>query len=708
MSRRAQRPGPFRRLLPLALALLALPPGCGDDDGGGGGACAAGQIASCACADGAPGERACRADGAGYEACACRAPEPGCAAPVEASHPIEGARHVPTCSARVAYATNPPSSGDHYPQWAAFGSYREAVPAEFLVHNLEHGAVVIAHNCPGACPPADAACPGRCAAAVAEAEALAAAYGPDPRCAAPVRNRFVVTPMPTLDVPFAAAAWGHTLRAGCFDRAAFLRFAEAHYARGPEDVCADGIDPFAAGPPCPGLAPLPPRAPGGLASRVETADCVALTPARPGRPPGRGGRGGKPIGSAGGPGTPLAYPKPALGRRPKPRSPGARRARTRPEEAGPRAPGAPAPGPEEESAGRVGAVAILRKRLGRRLTQGAGATFSGTHGPPRRLGRFGPTRGARARPAGPPRPDYKQRRRYPNQMLQRDLERIARQLSQGVIGTLREASVEELAELFPAVGRLLRQAERGAAAAERDRGRERKRERDRRPAPPPARPSSVKRREAPAPKPALAGPLGSTYAASVEHALGQSPGGLRSEEIQARVMVGTRELRTILNALVGSGRVVRRGQARGTRYALAGDSFRDRAPAGPASADAEPAVDIELANALRARLADSAAPMTLAELEAASGRPRAELRPALDHLIKLNLATREGHGPASRYLLAPQGSPVVRRSADAGPPRVVRRPPKAKAWQPTLNLDAPGPNAHGDGPGEPSSPAAEG
>src|SRR5687768_3261855 len=81
-----------------------------------------------------------------------------------------------------------------------------------------------------------------------------------------------------------------------------------------------------------------------------------------------------------------------------------------------------------------------------------------------------PTRGARARPAGPPRPDYKQRRRYPKQMLQRDLERIARQLSQGVIATLREASVEELAEFFPAVGRLLRQAERGAAAAERDRG----------------------------------------------------------------------------------------------------------------------------------------------------------------------------------------------------------------------------------------------
>jgi hypothetical protein len=299
-------------------------------------------------------------------------------------------------------------------------------------------------------------------------------------------------------------------------------------------------------------------------------------------------------------------------------------------------------------------------------------------------------------------------------MLQRDLERIARQLSQGVIATLREASVEELADLFPSVGRLLRQVERGAAAAARGRERERERERVREPArraPPPGRGSS-KRREAPPPPTAsrrapaapMNNPLASTYAASVEHALGQTPGGLRSEEIQERVMVGTRELRLVLNALVNSGRVVRRGQARGTRYALAGDTFRERASAEPSIIDDEAPVDIELANALRARLADSVMPMTLAELEAASERPRNEVRPALNHLIKLNLATREGHGPASRYRLAPQGSPAARRSADAGgPPRVVRRPPKAKAWQPTLNLDAASaPNGH---EAEPTPPA---
>jgi hypothetical protein len=248
----------MRRLVPLA-ALLALAPfACGDDDDdddGGGAACVPGQAAGCACDGGAPGERTCLADGSGFGACACASPAPGCAAPVEAAPPVEGQAHVATCSARIAYQTNPPSSGNHYPVWAAFGVYREPVPPEFFVHNLEHGAVVIAHNCPGACPPGDAECPGRCAAAVAEAEALAADFAPDPRCAPPVRNRLLVTPLPTLDVPFAAAAWGHTLRAGCFDRATFLRFAEAHYAAGPENICNDGRALFEGGPPCPDLPP---------------------------------------------------------------------------------------------------------------------------------------------------------------------------------------------------------------------------------------------------------------------------------------------------------------------------------------------------------------------------------------------------------------------------------------------------------------------
>jgi hypothetical protein len=51
-----------------------------------------------------------------------------------------------------------------------------------------------------------------------------------------------MTPDPKLDVPFAASAWGFTLRASCFDADAFRSFATKHNASGPEPLCGDGID----------------------------------------------------------------------------------------------------------------------------------------------------------------------------------------------------------------------------------------------------------------------------------------------------------------------------------------------------------------------------------------------------------------------------------------------------------------------------------
>jgi hypothetical protein len=41
------------------------------------------------------------------------------------------------------YNSVPPTSGPHRPDWADYGYYEEAVDAELLVHNLEHGDIVI-------------------------------------------------------------------------------------------------------------------------------------------------------------------------------------------------------------------------------------------------------------------------------------------------------------------------------------------------------------------------------------------------------------------------------------------------------------------------------------------------------------------------------------------------------------------------------------
>jgi Protein of unknown function (DUF3105) len=155
-----------------------------------------------------------------------------CGAVIEA-HAIEGANHVAVCS-HVTYATKPPSSGDHYPIWAAYRSYSSPIPDGFWVHNLEHGAVVLSYDCPSGCP-----------GDVAAAQSWIDSLPDDPQClpdAGGPRVRVIMTPDPNLDVAFAASAWGWTLRANCFDPAAFAAFAQAHYGQGPEVNCAEGQD----------------------------------------------------------------------------------------------------------------------------------------------------------------------------------------------------------------------------------------------------------------------------------------------------------------------------------------------------------------------------------------------------------------------------------------------------------------------------------
>jgi hypothetical protein len=145
-----------------------------------------------------------------------------------ASHPIEGAQHVPICSP-ITYATNPPSSGDHYPSWADYRTYDRPILRGFWVHSLEHGAVVITYNCPGGC-----------SAEVAAAQAFIDGLPTD---CGPMARRVILTPDPDLDVRFAASAWGFTLRANCFDRDAFSSFFAAHYDHAPESICGGGTDP---------------------------------------------------------------------------------------------------------------------------------------------------------------------------------------------------------------------------------------------------------------------------------------------------------------------------------------------------------------------------------------------------------------------------------------------------------------------------------
>lgn len=161
-------------------------------------------------------------------------PVPGCTVTTEDAVDASVRNHIPVCSA-VTYPHNPPMAGPHYPIWADFKIYDAPIPWGFLVHDLEHGAVVLVYN--SADP-----------AIVAGLQELYNTYPDDALCTAVGgRMRMVVVPDPDLDVPVAASAWGSHYKATCLDATSLRAFADAHYARAPEDECAAGADLSASG-----------------------------------------------------------------------------------------------------------------------------------------------------------------------------------------------------------------------------------------------------------------------------------------------------------------------------------------------------------------------------------------------------------------------------------------------------------------------------
>jgi uncharacterized protein DUF3105 len=140
--------------------------------------------------------------------------------------------HLVSCTPGVSFDTNPPSGGNHYGNWAAFQNYDFPVPPGFLVHSLEHGAVVFWYNCPEGC-----------ADEVAEVEDFIDSLPEDPLCEAEgqgVPRRAILVPYPELESRWAASAWGWTLNAECFDDGAFGDFYAARTGRGREALCLPG------------------------------------------------------------------------------------------------------------------------------------------------------------------------------------------------------------------------------------------------------------------------------------------------------------------------------------------------------------------------------------------------------------------------------------------------------------------------------------
>jgi hypothetical protein len=140
----------------------------------------------------------------------------GCAAIVGEGFCSEGAVHVPEGS-EIEWMNNPPHSGNHYPSWETKGEHAQPVARGNWVHNLEHGWIVLTHNCPADCE--------------AEIEVLRAVIEMRPNAS------ILMTADPLLDGPrFAAISWTWVHEFDAADLDELLCFVDQHHDHAPESV----------------------------------------------------------------------------------------------------------------------------------------------------------------------------------------------------------------------------------------------------------------------------------------------------------------------------------------------------------------------------------------------------------------------------------------------------------------------------------------
>ncbi len=136
--------------------------------------------------------------------------------------PDLGQQHVEVGTS-VAYNSNPPTSGPHYPYPAGWGIYKNPPADEFLVHNLEHGGVIISYN--------PEQINGRELAQLQEQARSLSNFNP----------RVILTPRSNLDTAIALTAWNYLQKLDRYDSTAVKVFYATHIARGPE--CQEGLCP---------------------------------------------------------------------------------------------------------------------------------------------------------------------------------------------------------------------------------------------------------------------------------------------------------------------------------------------------------------------------------------------------------------------------------------------------------------------------------
>ena len=136
-------------------------------------------------------------------------------------HPDQGQKHLQPGEQHDPYNSDLPSSGPHNPAPAPWGSKDSELPDETLVHNLEHGGIVIAYK-PDL--PAD------------DLKQLKGLFAQLPPSSQFNEVKAVLVPRAGNTHPIQLAAWTYTLNLDQFDAAKIKQFYEGHLDKGPELV----------------------------------------------------------------------------------------------------------------------------------------------------------------------------------------------------------------------------------------------------------------------------------------------------------------------------------------------------------------------------------------------------------------------------------------------------------------------------------------
>ena len=136
--------------------------------------------------------------------------------------PPMGRQHVLKLKKSFKYNSFPPTSGPHYPQPAIWNVYDQPVEQYRLIHNLEHGGVIVQYGDK---------------VSQAQVSGVVAWYSADP-------NGIVVAPLPALGGKIALTAWTHLMTCSKgFDEKAFTSFRDAYRGKGPEGFPVSALKP---------------------------------------------------------------------------------------------------------------------------------------------------------------------------------------------------------------------------------------------------------------------------------------------------------------------------------------------------------------------------------------------------------------------------------------------------------------------------------